>query len=169
MKGTKMKKFSLMVAIIVLCFIIQTSFFNFFNILGTVPNLSLVLVVIFSLMTNGIMGGVLGFITGLLYDTMIYEVFGIYILVYFFIGAIIGTYSDDMLRENYAAYTSVTALSTAVMHFIIYTILFFLRFRVENAGNILGGIIIEMVFNTVLSIFVLKLILRIFNKANVKW
>lgn len=163
-----MKKFSLMAAIVVVSFIIQTSFFNFFNILGTVPNLSLILVVIFSLMTDGITGGILGVITGLMYDSMIYEVFGVYTLIYFFIGAIIGTYSDDMLRENYVAYTTVTALSTFVMHFILYIILFFLRYRVGSVGSIFVNLLIEVVFNTVLTIFVLKLIILIFDKLNVK-
>jgi rod shape-determining protein MreD len=163
-----MKKYSLMAALVVISFIIQTSFFKFFSIFGIAPNLSLILLVIFSLMSDGITGGVLGLITGLMYDTMIYDVFGIYTLVYFFIGALIGTYSDEMLRENYVAYTAVTALSTAVMHFLIFVILFFLRYRVGNSDNILISIIIEIVFNTVLSIFVFKIINIIFEKLNVK-
>lgn len=163
-----MKKYSLMAALVVLSFIIQTSFFKFFNIFDIVPNLSLILVVIFSLMTDGITGGLLGLITGLMYDTMIYDVFGVYTLIYFFIGALIGTYSDEMLRENYVAYTAVTALSTAAMHFLLYVILFFLRYRVGNADSILIKILIEIVFNTVLSIFVFKIINLIFEKLNVK-
>lgn len=157
-----------MAAIIVVSFIIQTSFFSFFNILGTVPNLSLIIVVIFALMTDGITGGILGIITGLMYDAMIYDVFGVYTLVYFFIGSIVGTYSDDMLRENYAAYTTVTALATIICHFLLYVILFFLKYRVGNAGSILGSILIEIIFNMVLVIFVLKLIITIFDKMNIK-
>ncbi|MDF2948359.1 MAG: rod shape-determining protein MreD [Sedimentibacter sp.] len=163
-----MKKYSLMAALVVLSFIIQTSLFKFFNILGVVPNLSLILLVIFSLMTDEITGGVLGLITGLMYDTMIYDVFGVYTLIYFFLGAIIGVYSDEMLRENYVAYTAVTALSTAAMHFFLYVILFFLRYRVGNVDSILVGIIIEIVFNTVLSVFVFKIINLLFEKLNVK-
>lgn len=163
-----MKKFSFMVAIIVVSFIIQTSLFNFFNILGTIPNLSLIIVVIFSLMTNGITGGILGIITGVMYDAMIYDVFGIYTLIYFFIGSIIGTYSNDILRENYAAYTTVAALSTIVSHFLLYIILFFMKYRVGIAGSILSSILIEIVLNTVLVIFVLKLIILIFDKLNIK-
>jgi rod shape-determining protein MreD len=163
-----MKKISLMAAIIVVSFIIQTSLFNFFNILGIVPNLSLICVVIFALMTNGITGGILGIIAGVMYDAMIYDVFGVYTLIYFFIGSIIGTYSDDMLRENYVAYTTVTAISTLVCHFLLYLILFFLKYRVGNAGGILSSILIETVINTVLAIFVLKLIILIFDKLNIK-
>lgn len=163
-----MKKFSLMTFIIVVSFIIQTSLFNFFSIFGTVPNLSLILVVIFALMTNGITGGILGIITGVMFDAMIYDVFGIFTLIYFFIGSIIGTYSDDVLRENYAAYTTVTAMATAVMNMLVYLILFFLKYRIGNVGSILSSIFIEIIFNTVLVIFVLKLIILIFDKLNIK-
>ncbi|HAQ41232.1 MAG TPA: rod shape-determining protein MreD [Clostridiales bacterium] len=163
-----MKKFSLMAAVIVVSFIIQTSLFNFFNIFGTLPNLSLILLVIFAMMTDGITGGILGIITGVMYDAMIYDVFGVYTLAYFFIGSVIGTFNDDMLRENYASYITVTAVSTVVMHLLIYLILFFLRYRVENAGGIISNILVETVFNTVLVIFVNKLVIKIFNKFNVK-
>lgn len=157
-----------MTAIIVVSFIIQTSFFSFFNIFGTVPNLSLILVVVFAMMTDSITGGILGIIAGLMYDSMIYDVFGIYTLIYFIIGAVVGTYSDDMLRENYAAYTVVTALATVVCHFLLYVILFFLKYKVGNAGGILGSILIETVFNSVLAVFILKLIITIFDKLNIK-
>ncbi len=157
-----------MAAVIVVSFIIQTSLFNFFNIFGTLPNLSLILLVIFAMMTDGITGGILGIITGVMYDAMIYDVFGVYTLAYFFIGSVIGTFNDDMLRENYVSYITVTAVSTVVMHLLIYLILFFLRYRVENAGGIISNILVETVFNTVLVIFVNKLVIKIFNKFNVK-
>ncbi|WMJ75886.1 MULTISPECIES: rod shape-determining protein MreD [unclassified Sedimentibacter] len=163
-----MKKFSLMAAIIVLGFIAQTSLFNFFNIFGTVPNLSLVLIVVFSMMSDGITGGVLGILTGVVYDAMLYDVFGIYTLVYFIIGAIIGTYSEDMLRDNYIAYTSVTAAATIACNFFMYLILFFLRYKVGNAGGIWSGIIVEVLMNTFLVVFVLKFINFTFNKFNIK-
>lgn len=163
-----MKKFSLMAAAIVISFILQTSFFNFFNILGIVPNLSLVLVVIFALMTDHVMGGILGIITGVLYDTMIYDVFGVYTMIYFIIGVVAGSYSDDMLRENYAVYGAFTAAATLICNFLLYVLLFFLRYRVHNVTNILSGIILEVVLNTILSILVLKIIIVIFDKLNVK-
>jgi len=163
-----MKKFGIMTAIVVISFIFQTSLFNFFDIFGTTPNISLILVVIFAMMSDGITGGLIGIITGILYDAMMYDVFGIYTLIYFFIGSIIGTYSDNMLRENYIAYSTVTAISTVSMHFILYLILFFLRYRVAYAGNIIGSIFVETILNTIIVVFLLKFINFIFNKFNVK-
>lgn len=163
-----MKKFSLMAAVIVISFILQTSFFSFFNILGTVPNLSLVLVVIFALMTDRVKGGILGIITGVLYDAMIYDVFGIYTLIYFIIGSTAGAYSDDMLRENYAVYAATTAVATLLCHFLLYILLFFLKYRVGNVTDIFGSIILEVVLNVILSILVLKFVTMVFDKLNVK-
>lgn len=163
-----MKKFGIMTAIVVISFIFQTSLFNFFDIFGTTPNISLILVVIFAMMSDGITGGLIGIITGILYDAMMYDVFGIYTLIYFFIGSIIGTYSDNMLRENYIAYSTVTAISTVSMHFLLYLILFFLRYRVAYAGNIIGSIFVETILNTIIVVFLLKFINFIFNKFNVK-
>lgn len=163
-----MKRFGLMASMIVTGFVIQTSLLGFFNIFRTIPNIPLMLVVIFSMMSDGVTGGILGIMTGVLYDTMIYDVFGIHTVIFFVIGALIGNYSEYMLRENSASYAVVTAISTAVMHFLTYLILFFLRYKVGNAGGILYGIVIEILLNTVLVVFLLKVVVRVFNKLNVK-
>jgi len=163
-----MKRIMLMITIIIINFILQTSLFGLFGFTTLVPNLSLILLVIFAMMTDGFTGGVLGIITGALYDGMLYDVFGIHTLIYFLIGAVVGAFSVDMIRENYIAYGVVTGISTGVMHLLMYLILFFLRYRTEYAVNILSIIIIEMIINTVLVIFVLKFILYLFNKLNIK-
>jgi rod shape-determining protein MreD len=120
------------------------------------------------MLSDGLTGGILGFMTGMLYDAMIFDIFGVYTLIYFFIGAITGSFSDDMLRENYLVYGTITGLSTLVMHFLLYLILFFLRFRVQTAGSILPGIILETVINAVLAVFVLKFVIYIFDLFKVK-
>lgn len=163
-----MKKFGIMAAMVAVSFIFQTSFFGFFNILGTIPNVSLILVVIFAMMTDGITGGILGIITGVLYDAMLYDVFGVYTLVYFLIGAVIGSYSDSMMRENYTAYCAVTAVSTIAMHLLLYLVLYFLKYSVGNAAFIFKSIFVEAALNTVLVIFVLNLTVFIFSKLNMK-
>lgn len=163
-----MRKFGIMTVFVVLSFILQTSLFNFFNIFGTIPNVSLILIVVFAMMSNGIAGGIIGIVTGVMYDAMLYNVFGIYTLVYFVIGAVVGSYSDSMMRENYVAYCAVTGISTVVMHLILYLVLFFLRYSVDNAVFIMRSILLEAAMNTVLAVFVLKFIIFIFDRLNVK-
>lgn len=163
-----MKKIILMSSIIVLGFIFQTSFINFFNYFNVVPNISLILLVIFAMLSDGLIGGFLGLLTGILYDSMTYDIFGVYTLIYFFIGSIIGNFSDDMLRENYLVYSTVTGISTLIMHFLMYMILFFLRFRVQVAASILPGIFFEALINSVIVVFVLKIVVFLLDRFKIK-
>ncbi|HCX63535.1 MAG TPA: rod shape-determining protein MreD [Clostridiales bacterium] len=163
-----MKKFSLMASVIILSFIIQTSLLNHFAVFNTTPNLSLTVLVVFAMMSNGIAGAIIGLFTGMLYDAMIYDVFGVYTLIYFIIGAVIGNYSEDMIRESYVVYTTVTGISTFVMHFSLYVILFFLKYRMSYAGSIINNIFIETILNMILVVFVFKFTNFLFDKLNVK-
>lgn len=163
-----MKKIILMSTLLILVFIFQTSFVGFLNFLNVVPNFSLILLIIFAMLSDGLTGGMLGILTGIVYDIMIYDIFGVYTLIYFFIGALIGNISDDMLRENYLVYSAATGISTIVMHFLLYLILFFLRYRVQTAVSIFSGILFETAINAVLVVFVLKIVLYLFDIFKVK-
>ncbi|HHZ00645.1 MAG TPA: rod shape-determining protein MreD [Sedimentibacter sp.] len=163
-----MKKFILMSFLIIIGFVFQTSFMIFFNHFKVIPNFSLILLVIFAIMSDGIQGGLLGILTGLLYDSMIYSIFGLYTLIYFLIGALIGTYSIEMLRENKFLYSVAAGISTIFMHALLYLILFFLKFRVGLAAKIFPNIILETVINAVLVVFVAKIIMYLFDRFNVK-
>ena len=54
------------------------------------------------------------------------------------------------------------------MHLLLFLILFFLRFRVHLAKSILPNILFETALNAVLVIFVLKFVIYIFDRFNVK-
>lgn len=163
-----MKKINIMAAIVVINFIFQTSLYNYLDIFGVIPNISLIFVVIFAMMTNGIIGGIIGILTGVLYDIMLYDVFGVYTLIYFIIGAVIGSFSEDVNRENYTLYSLATVLSTLFLHGSLYIILFFLKYNVENVASIFKNITFEIILNTFASVFVLKFIIYLFNKFNIK-
>lgn len=163
-----MKKINIMVIIVITNFIFQTSLYNFLDIFGVIPNISLIFVVIFAMMTNGILGGSIGILTGFLYDVMMYDVFGVYTLIYFIIGAVIGSFSEEMNRENYTLYSLATLLSTLFFHILLYIMLFFLKYNVENVGYIIKNILLQTIFNTFVSIFILKFVVYLFNKFSVK-
>jgi rod shape-determining protein MreD len=163
-----MKRINIMVIIVVINFVFQTSFYNYLDIFGTIPNISLIFVVTFAMMTNGIIGGSIGILTGVLYDVMIYDVFGIYTLIYFIIGAVIGSFSQYVNKENYALYSLVTLLSTLFFHTLLYILLFFLKYDVQNIGYIIKNTLLQTTLNALISIFVLKFVVYFLNKVNVK-
>nr|WP_312575946.1 rod shape-determining protein MreD [Sedimentibacter sp.] len=163
-----MKKINIIVILVITNFIFQTSLYNYLDIFGIIPNISLIFVVIFAMMTNGILGGFIGILTGFLYDVMIYDVFGVYTLIYFVIGALIGYFSEEVNKENYTLYSLVTLMSTLFFHILLYIMLFFLKYNVENIGYIIKNILLQTILNTLVSIFVLKFVVYLFNKINVK-
>jgi rod shape-determining protein MreD len=163
-----MKKVLTMTAIIAINFILQTSLFNFFQLFGVIPNISLILIVIFSMMTNGILGGIFGLFTGMLYDIMLYDIFGLFSLIYFTIGALIGTFSEEMNRDNYILYCLITAVATVFMNFASYVLLFFLKYRIDNISKIMSNMIIEVILNTFITVAVLKFIVYLFDKIDIK-
>ena len=163
-----MKKILTMAAIILINFILQTSLNSFLDIFGVIPNISLILVVIFSVMTNGVIGGILGLFTGMLYDIMFYEVFGIFTLIYFIIGVLSGYFSEEINKENYSMYCTIVFIATIVMNFSIYIISFFLNYNIEKAYLFVGKNLLELFLNTVLTILIMKFIVSLFNKLNIK-
>lgn len=163
-----MKRFGIMAAGVLLSFILQTSLLGFFDIFGIIPNISLILVVVFALMSDGVTGGIIGLMTGILYDGMLYDVFGVYTLSFFVIGAVIGSYSDNMMRENYLAYCAAAGVSTVAMHLMVYVLLFFLKYSVESAVFAFRSVAVETVLNTLLTVLVLKFVLFIFGRLNLK-
>ncbi len=163
-----MKKFIFMSSSIIIGFVLQTSLIGFFDFFNVTPNISLLLLVIFAMLTDGIRGGIMGILTGILYDVMIYDIFGLYTLIYFLTGAIIGTISDEILRENRFVYSLAAGLSTIAMHLLLYFILFFLRFRVHSVQSLLPYILIETFLNAVFVIFVLRFFKYLSDRFNVK-
>ncbi len=163
-----MKKIWLMAAIILINFILQTSLNSFLDIFGVIPNISLILVVIFSVMTNGIIGGILGIFTGILYDIMFYEVFGVNTLIYFIIGALAGYFSEEINKENYSMYCTVVFIATVLMNFSFYVVSFFLKYNIESPSVFFFKNILEIFLNTVVTILIMKFIVNLFNKLNIK-
>lgn len=164
-----MKKVGVIAAIIIINFILQTSFYSFISIFNVIPNISLILVVIFALMEGGIAGGVIGIFTGILYDTLVYDIFGVYTLIYFLVGALVGSYNEQVDTDISTAHCIFTFISTLFFHIAIYTILFFMKFSVENAVNILAYIGIEIILNTIIAFFLFKFIVYIYEKFNIRY
>jgi rod shape-determining protein MreD len=163
-----MKKNIVMISIVVVNYIFQTSLYNFLDIFGVIPNISLIFVIIFAMMSDGITGGAIGLLTGILYDTMMFDIFGIYTLLYFIVGAVIGTYSSEMNRENHILYSGLAAVSTVFMNVCLYIILFFLRYKVENFLSIMSRILLEIILNALMAFVVLRIVNSVFRKLEIK-
>lgn len=154
--------------IILINFILQTSLYNFVEIFGEIPNISLILVVIFAINSNEIEGSIIGIVTGLLYDIMVMNVIGINTLIYFVVGIAFGYIGDELNKENTITYVFMTFLASIVWQILMCIILFFLRTNTISTGSIFVQMFIQIVLNTVLAGLIYNLVVFIFNKLNVK-
>lgn len=148
--------------------ILQVTLFNFIGICGVVPNITLILIVVFSLTTNEYFGGLIGLFFGFFYDVLIMNTIGIYALIYFFVGFFLGMLSDDVNRESKLMFLIATVIATVFYHFMMYLVLFFLKFDASGLKLIFSKVILQIIFNTVLCYPICYLLKYIFNKADIK-
>ena len=157
-----------MILIVFVNLILQITLYNFIKVFDVVPNIALILVVLFSLTSNVVMGGFIGLFTGLLYDILIMDVIGINALIYFLIGIILGSFSDEINKENKMLYVFVTAIATVFYHVVTAFIMFFLKMNIYNIVLIIDKIIIQIIINSLLCILVQRLLNYIFSLINIK-
>lgn len=162
-----MKKL-IMIGIVILNFILQTSLYHFISFFGVIPNISLALVVVFALYSDSITGAIIGIITGLLYDIMMIDVFGIYTLLFFLVGSIAGLINEDVNKENAFSFFWITLIAAVVWHLLMYIILFFLGLEYKEITLIMGNIIFEIIIDAALAAVLSKFMLYIFDKFNIK-
>ena len=111
----------LIILVIILNLIIQSTILPYFSIMGVVPNTSLVLLVLISLAKGKVYGSVSGLIIGMLQDIMFSVTLGINSLIYFLIGYFIGFIEDTFARDNIINPIIFTASST-MFYNIVYSI-----------------------------------------------
>jgi rod shape-determining protein MreD len=80
--------------IIVLCVLLQVSFFSYLTFFGTTPDILPVVVVALGLLGGGVMGAVCGFATGLLLDSVLLQTLGVSSLVLLSAGYLAGRYRE---------------------------------------------------------------------------
>lgn len=156
------------ILIVFINLILQVTLYNFIKVFDVVPNVALILIVLFSLTTDVFMGGFIGLFTGLLYDVLIMDVIGINALIYFIIGVTLGNFSEEINRENKMLYVFVTAISTVFYHLVTAFIMFFLKMNIANITLIIDKIIIQIIINSLLCILIQRLLSYIFGLANIK-
>lgn len=157
-----------LILIVFINLILQITLYNFVKINNVVPNIALILVVLFSLTTNEYMGGFIGLFTGLLYDILIMDIIGINTLIYFVVGVSLGHFSEEINKENKSLFVLITAIASVFYHFTTVLIMFFLRMNINNMFLIIDKIIIQIVLNSLLCVPVLMLVDYLLKLVNIK-
>lgn len=150
--------------IISICFVLQTTTFQTLSFANIAPNLLIIVVASFGLMRGKTEGMYIGFFSGLLIDIFCGFYLGIYALLYMYVGYLTGLFQKRFYPEDIKLPLLIISASDLISNLIIYVILFLTRSRYDF-GYYFGNIIVpELVYTTIITIFLYLLLLKINQK-----
>jgi len=157
-----MLRYFIITIVVLLNFLFQSTLFQYFSILGVVPNTSLILIVSFALISGKRTGAIIGICIGLLQDIFFCDVIGVNTLIYFIIGYLVGLTDQKVFKENMFLPFAFTGLSTLFYHIAYFFFMYFLSVSVQFMKLINDVVFIEMIYNSIISIFIYKKILQVY-------
>lgn len=157
-------RFFTYIFLIILNFILQTTLFNYIEIIGIKPNTTLILVVSFAFMRGEIEGAMVGFFSGLLIDSFFGNMLGLNAFIYLIIGFLCGKIFNEFYKDSVIIPFLLT-LAFDIFYGLLY---FFFNAFLRGYPNIfvfLKNIIIpEALYTAILSIFIYRILLIVNRK-----
>ncbi len=143
--------------IIVLNFLIQSTFLHSIEIIGIIPNTAIIIIVSFAFMRGEYEGAAIGFIIGLLQDIFFGQFIGMNALLGMLTGFFCGKFYVDFFTENFLVPLIMTTVSTIVYELAFY-ILNILIFGYTNLFYFVKNIVLpEAAYTALFSVFLYKL------------
>ena len=155
--------------IIIINFIFQSTILPSLSIFGVVANTGIIIVVLLALIKGKSAGSIVGLLMGLLQDIIFSTVIGVNGIIYFFIGYIVGMTEDKLSKDNILVPIFSTFLSTLFYHLLYYLFMFFLGYSVNFLLFFRQIVLLEMVYNSLLSVLFYKLFTRIFTIPSIRF
>jgi len=115
-----------MVTLVIINYVLQTTFFPHVAILGVTPDTALVLIVGYAILRGDIEGAMFGLFVGLVQDVSGGMFIGIFALLGFFTGYVCGKPFRNFFKENYFLPFFIVVAASLVHQFALYvaTIMF---------------------------------------------
>jgi rod shape-determining protein MreD len=120
-----------MSAVMIVNFVLQSSLFQYIEILGVRPNSALILIVSYSILRGDVEGALLGFFAGLLQDVYFGSYVGLHALLGLLAGYFCGKPFKDFFRENYFLPLSLVAVCSLLFQTAYYAADFLFRAKTE--------------------------------------
>ncbi len=159
-----MKRLIIYTLEIIICFLFQSTMYDFISLAEIMPNVLLILVVSSAYMRGRMTGLFLGLFCGLLLDLSSGAyVVGLYALMYMLIGYFIGYTHKVYSNEDYTLPIIIIAVSDLIYGFFFYVFEFLLRGRLNVFYYFRRIILPEIIYTVAVSIILYKLLHMINN------
>lgn len=153
-----MKRFLYMTAVILVCYLLQTTVMHKIALANIVPNLILIIVVAIGYMRGKVEAMFLGLFLGLLVDCQYNSLIGVCGLLYMLVGYLVGLCNKIYYRDDYTIPILLVGLSDIFYNFLYYILTFLLRNRTNLPFYFIKIMLPELVYTVLVSILLYKLI-----------
>lgn len=157
----KIKRILTCTAIILICFLLETTIFQKVALASVIPNTLIIVTSSFGFMRGNKEGIIIGFACGLLKDICCGGLIGFYALIYMLIGYLNGFFKAVFYDEDIKLPLALIAGSELLYSIIIYICMFMLKSDF-NFKSYLGHIIMpELIYTILITIVLYQIILHI--------
>jgi len=150
------------IGIILLCYILQTTFLKDIALAGISPNLMIIIPVLFGYISGKYEGMFVGFVSGILFDLFYRDVVGFNALIFMYIGYISGMlFFKDFYKDDIVFPLIVVSAGDFIYGFFSYVTYFLLKNRLDFSYYFLNIIVPEIVYTLFITILLYKIVLKI--------
>ncbi|MGB8455052.1 MAG: rod shape-determining protein MreD [Anaerocolumna sp.] len=153
-----MKRFIVVVIEIIICFLLQTTVFQWLALAHVTPNLLLILTVAVGLMRGRTEGLAVGFVCGLLIDFCYGDIVGLYALIYMIIGYLAGFSHRIFVKDDLTIPILLVGISQFIYFFLFYVFEFLLKGKLNILFYLVRIGLPEIVYTVMVSIVLYKLL-----------
>ena len=158
-----LKKILIIALVVYFGFLLQISVFSRFKLAGVSPNILICIVAKYGFMKGRKYGIVIGFCTGLILDVFSGALFGMYALIYMYIGLLNGFFKKQFFGDDLKLPLILIGTSDFIYGVSTYLALFAIRSQYDFSYYLLNIILPEVVYTLLVSIFVYYIILKLNN------
>lgn len=161
-----MKRNIFIAIMIIICFVLQSTLFQYLSFGGISPNLLIIITAAFGFMCGKTCGLVVGFFSGLLYDIFFGDVLCFHALIYMYIGYINGNFKQIFYKEDIKLPIVLITCSDLLFGFVYYILMFLLRGRFHFSYYLTGIMLPEVVYTIVVTLVLYPFIRMITSKLD---
>ena len=157
------KKILIIALVIYVSFLLQTSIFSKYRLAGVTPNILICVVATYGFMSGRKQGILVGFFTGLLLDMFSGSIFGIYAMMYMYIGFLNGLFKKQFFGDDLRLPMFLIGMSDLLYGISSYFVFIAIRAKYNFSFYFMNLILPEVVYTLLVSIFVYYAILYLNN------
>jgi len=147
--------------IIIVSVLLETTVIEHISIFGIAPQLTLPIIVAYSMLRGENAGTLVGFISGLLKDILLGQAIGLFAMLGMLVGYFAGRPFRDFFRESYLLPMLLTGILSFIYSFIIY-MFYSLTIAPINMFYHLGTVILPVaIYTMILSILIYRILYAI--------